>query len=123
MDRNPRLQRFVDTADRHMNLAILMIRFAVVVPYQLQNIALAMTRASIARITVLTMLSAIPGAVVYSFLGAGLVQAEEAKELLLYVAVPIILMLAVTAVMSWLNSREREVLEIETAARKSTGDD
>ena len=58
MDKSPRLQRFVDIADRHTNLAILMIRFAVVVPYLLQNIALAMTRASIVRITVLTMLSA-----------------------------------------------------------------
>jgi uncharacterized membrane protein YdjX (TVP38/TMEM64 family) len=122
VDQRPRLQRFVEIADKHVNLAIIMIRFAVVIPYLLQNIALAMTRASIARITILTTLSAIPGAAIYSFLGAGLVQAEDASQLLLYVAVPMVLMLALTGAMAWFNAREqREEQAMAPLAERQTG--
>lgn len=119
LNRRPRLQYFVELADRHVNLAIVMIRFIVVVPYMLQNVALAMTRASIVRITVLTTLSAIPGAAIYSFLGAGLVQAGDARELLFYVAVPILLMLGVTAVVAWLRARQRDESEMIEGATAS----
>ena len=47
----------------------------------------------------------------------------EAEELLFYLAVPIVLLLALTAVMAWLSSREREVLEIETPAGEAPRDD
>ncbi len=123
LDQRPRLQYFVSLADRHLNLAIVMIRFAVVVPYMLQNVALAMTRASITRITVLTTLGAIPGAAIYSFLGAGLVQAEDASELLLYVAVPMSLMLGLTAIMAWFRARERGEPGIGDGASASIRDD
>ena len=122
-DKYPRLQHFIALADRHMNLSIILIRFAVVIPYMLQNIALAMTRASIMRITVLTALSAIPGAAIYSFLGAGLMQAEDAQELLLYVAVPMLLMLGLTAIMAWSKARERNEREMSEGASALTRDD
>ncbi|MGD8810006.1 MAG: VTT domain-containing protein [Gammaproteobacteria bacterium] len=122
-DEYPRLKYFIALADRNMNLSIILIRFAVVIPYMLQNIALAMTRASIMRITVLTALSAIPGAAIYSFLGAGLMQAEDARELLLYVAVPMLLMLGLTAIMAWSRARERDERELSEDTSASIRDD
>lgn len=106
LDQRPRLQYFVALADRHVNFSIVMIRFAIVVPYILQNVALAMTRASIARITILTTLGAIPGAAIYSLLGAGLVQTEDAREMLLYVAVPVLLTLGLTATVAWFRAKD-----------------
>jgi uncharacterized membrane protein YdjX (TVP38/TMEM64 family) len=106
-----------------MNLSIILIRFAVVIPYMLQNVALAMTRASIMRITALTTLSAIPGAAIYSLLGAGLMQAEDARELLLYVAVPVLLMLGLTAIMAWSKSKERDEHDMTKGASALIRDD
>lgn len=105
IDRRPRLKRLLARADKRRNLAIVMVRFAVVVPYLLQNIALAMTSSSATRIALVTALSAIPGAAIYSFLGAGLVQADDVSEFLMYLAVPIVLMLALTGAMAWFRAR------------------
>jgi len=105
IEKRPSLQRLIATADRHTNLAILAVRFSVIVPYLMQNIALAATSASAARITLITAVSAIPGAAIYSFLGAGLVAAEDASELLLYVAVPILLMLGLTGLIAWTRNK------------------
>jgi uncharacterized membrane protein YdjX (TVP38/TMEM64 family) len=96
VDRRPRLQQIVLMADRHPNLAIVMVRFAIVIPYLWQNIALALTRTSTVRITLLTAVSAVPGAAIYSFLGAGLVEADDVRDVLIYMAIPIALMLALT---------------------------
>ena len=37
IENRPSLQRIIAAADRHANLAILMVRFSVIVPYLLQN--------------------------------------------------------------------------------------
>ena len=105
IDNRPGLKRLIDVADRHPNLAIVMVRFVVVLPYLVQNIALAATKSSALRVTLITTVSAIPGAAIYSFLGAGLVQAEDVTELMLYLTVPILLMLAITGAMFYFKSR------------------
>jgi uncharacterized membrane protein YdjX (TVP38/TMEM64 family) len=101
IDKRPSLRRLIATADRHRNLTILMVRFSVIAPYLVQNIALAATTISTTRITLITAVSAIPGAAIYSFLGAGLVEADDVSELLLYVMVPILLMLLLTGLIAW----------------------
>lgn len=105
IDRRPGLKRLISGADRHRDLVIVMVRFAVVVPYLFQNIALALTSASITRLAVLTAVSAIPGAAIYSFLGAGLVESGDVTQMLLYLGIPVALMLALTGVLAWLKSR------------------
>lgn len=101
IDKRPGLQRLLARADNHRNLAIVMVRFAVVIPYLLQNIALAVTNSSIVRITLVTAVAALPGAAIYSFLGAGLVQAEDVSGFLVYLAVPVLLMLGLTGALAW----------------------
>lgn len=101
IERKPRLRRLLDRADNHRNLAIVMVRFAVVIPYLLQNIALAVTNTSTTRITLVTAVSALPGAAIYSFLGAGLVQAQDAREMVMYLSVPVLMMLLVTGGLAW----------------------
>lgn len=101
IDKRPKLKRLISTADRYANLTILMVRFSVIAPYLIQNIALAVTKISTTRITLVTAVSAIPGAAIYSLLGAGLVEADDARELLLYVMLPIFLMLMLTALIAW----------------------
>jgi uncharacterized membrane protein YdjX (TVP38/TMEM64 family) len=105
VDKRPGLQRLLARADNHRNLAIVMVRFAVVIPYLIQNIALAVTQSSIVRIASVTAVSAVPGAAIYSFLGAGLVQAEDVSEFLIYLAVPVVLMLCLTGAMAWFKAR------------------
>lgn len=108
IENRPRVQRLLSHADRHRNLVIVLMRFTVVIPYLVQNIALAATSSSLARITLVTMISAIPGAAIYSFLGAGLVHAEQADELILYIALPILLLLAISAGMIYLRKKYEE---------------
>jgi uncharacterized membrane protein YdjX (TVP38/TMEM64 family) len=117
VERRPSLQRLIRHADRHQNLAIVMIRFAVVIPYLWQNIALAMTSSSTLRIATITFVSAIPGAAIYSLLGAGLVAADEAHDLLVYMAIPVTLMLALTGAMAWLKSSQRLGDDPDSAAK------
>lgn len=105
IDRRPGVQRLLERADRYPNLTIVMVRFAVVVPYLWQNIALAATRSSVTRIALLTVVSAVPGAAIYSLLGAGLVRAENLDEILIFVAAPVLLMLALTGTLAWWRSR------------------
>jgi uncharacterized membrane protein YdjX (TVP38/TMEM64 family) len=105
IEKRPALKRLIAGADRHLDLVIVMVRFTVIVPYLFQNIALALTRASIARLTLLTAVSAIPSAAIYSFLGAGLVAADDLQQLLLYIGLPIALMLALAGALAWFRSR------------------
>lgn len=105
IDKRAGLKRLLDRADDHPNLTILLMRFAIVVPYLFQNIALAATRISITRITLVTVVSGIPGAAIYSLLGAGLVRADQVDEMLLYLAVPILLMLALSGAMILFQNR------------------
>jgi len=108
IDKRPTLKRLLRHAGKHRNLVIVLVRFAVVVPYQFQNIALAATNVSIVRLTLVTVVSAIPGAAIYSFLGAGLVRAEQVNEMLIYLAVPIALMLAVSGTIAYFSKRQPE---------------
>jgi uncharacterized membrane protein YdjX (TVP38/TMEM64 family) len=105
IEKRPRLQRLVASADRHLNLVIVMVRFAVIVPPLFQNVALALTRASIMRLVLMTSLAAIPGAAIYSFLGAGLVAADRVTDLTLYLALPAALLLAVSLALAWIKAR------------------
>jgi len=105
IEKRPGLKRLIASADRHCNLVIVMVRFAVVIPYLFQNIALAVTSASITRLALVTAVSAIPGAAIYSFLGAGLVESEDTTEMLLYLAIPVAIMLALTGALAWFRHR------------------
>lgn len=105
IEKRPLLQRLVQHADRHGNLTIILVRFAVIVPYLLQNIALAATNISVARIATIGAISAIPGAAIYSLLGAGLVRAEQASEMLFYLGVPIALLLVMSGAITYFNAK------------------
>ncbi|HEY5666863.1 MAG TPA: VTT domain-containing protein [Gammaproteobacteria bacterium] len=104
----PRIRRLLDHADNHPNLSVVLVRFMIVIPYLVQNIALAATRSSIARITVVTMISASPGAAIYSLLGAGLVRAEQVNEMLIYLALPVVLFIFVSLGMIYVRKKYEE---------------
>ena len=108
IENRPRIRRLLDHADEHQNLVIILIRFMFVIPYLVQNIALAMTSSSIMRISLLTMLGASPGAAIYSLLGAGLVRAEQVDEMLLYLALPVLLFVAVSLGMIYVRKKYEE---------------
>jgi uncharacterized membrane protein YdjX (TVP38/TMEM64 family) len=116
VERREGLKRLIGKADRYPNLAIVMVRFAVVIPYLWQNIALAMTRSSAVRIALVTAISGIPGAAIYSFLGAGLVEADDVPDLLLYMAVPVGIMLGLMAAIAWFRSRYGRDVDLTSAA-------
>jgi uncharacterized membrane protein YdjX (TVP38/TMEM64 family) len=97
LDERPRLRQLLSHADRHRNLVIVIVRFTVVIPYLWQNLALAFTNSSIARITLVSAVSVIPGAAIFSFLGAGLVRADQAQDLAFYLALPIALLIVISA--------------------------
>ena len=103
IEKRPGLIRLLRRADKHRNLTIALVRFAVVVPYLFQNIALAATKLSITRLVLVTAVTAMPGAAIYSFLGAGLVRAEEVNEMLLYLGLPIAIMLTVSGAIAYFN--------------------
>jgi uncharacterized membrane protein YdjX (TVP38/TMEM64 family) len=108
IENRPRIRRLLDHADNHPNLSIVLVRFMIVIPYLVQNIALAATRSSIARITVVTMVSASPGAAIYSLLGAGLVRAEQVNEMLIYLALPVVLFIFISLGMIYLRKKYEE---------------
>lgn len=108
IENRPTMKRLLGHADDHQNLAIVLVRFMFVIPYLVQNILLAMTGASIARISILTMLSASPGAAIYSLLGAGLVRAERTSEMLLYLALPVVLFILVSLAMIYVRRKYEE---------------
>lgn len=105
IEKRPGVARLIAGADRHCNLVIVMIRFAVVIPYLIQNIALALTNASILRLALVTAASAIPGAAIYSSLGAGLVESDDATEMLVYLAIPVGIMLGLAGALAWFKQR------------------
>jgi uncharacterized membrane protein YdjX (TVP38/TMEM64 family) len=105
IDKRPKLKRLIASADRHLNLVIVMVRFAVVVPPLFQNVALALTGASLMRLVLVTAIASVPAAAIYSFLGAGLVEADKVTDLALYLALPVLLMLALTLLLAWLKVR------------------
>lgn len=108
VDQRPRLRKLIADADKHRNLVIVIMRFTVVIPYLWQNIALAVTSSSVTRIALVTAVSAIPGAAIYSFLGAGLVRADQVNELLFYLALPIVMLLVISGGMLYMKKRFEE---------------
>ncbi len=108
IENRPRIRRLLDHADNHPNLSIVLVRFMIVIPYLVQNIALAATRSSIARITVVTMVSASPSAAIYSLLGAGLVRAEQVNEMLIYLALPVVLFIFISLAMIFVRKKYEE---------------
>lgn len=104
----PRLKDLIAHADRHPNLVIVIMRFTVVIPYLVQNIALAATGSSVVRIALITAVSAVPGAAIYSFLGAGLLHAEQVNELLFYLALPLVLLVVVTGGLVYMRRKYEE---------------
>lgn len=108
VDKRPAAQKILAQINRHGTIVVILVRLAFVVPYLLQNIVLAVTSISLVRLTLLTAIGAIPSAAIYSFLGAGLMQAENANELALYLAVPLVLLIAITLALRWLNARYGE---------------
>ncbi len=105
IDQRPKLKRMIATADRHLNLVIAMVRFAVIVPLLLQHVALALTGASLTRLVLVTSVASIPAAAIFAFLGAGLVEADKVTDLTLYLAIPVALMLGLTFALAWFRSR------------------
>jgi uncharacterized membrane protein YdjX (TVP38/TMEM64 family) len=108
LDERPRLKQLLSHADRHQNLVIVIVRFTVVIPYLWQNIALAFTKSSVMRITLLTAFSVVPGAAIFSFLGAGLVHTDQAQDLVFYLALPIVLLLVISAGLVYIRKKYEE---------------
>jgi uncharacterized membrane protein YdjX (TVP38/TMEM64 family) len=74
VDERASAQKILGQIGRHGAIVVIAVRLAFVVPYLLQNIVLAVTSLSVYRLTLLTAIGALPGAAIYSFLGAGLMQ-------------------------------------------------
>jgi len=108
LDKRPRLQRLLAHADQHPNLVIVIMRFTVLIPYLWQNIALAVTKSSVTRLALVTLISGIPGAAIYSFLGAGLVHADQVNELLIYLALPVLLLAVVSGGLVYIRKKYDE---------------
>ena len=98
---NPEYKHLLNQLTRYGVIVVLIVRMAFVVPYILQNILLAMTNISMGRMTLLTLVGAIPGALSYSFIGAGLVNLEDANLYGLFLLIPVILLYGV----NWLIGR------------------
>jgi uncharacterized membrane protein YdjX (TVP38/TMEM64 family) len=71
---------------------VLLLRLAFIVPYLWQNVALALAPIPIKRLVALTALGSVPGAAVYSLLGAGLVKPGDLHSLALYAGIPLLLL-------------------------------
>jgi uncharacterized membrane protein YdjX (TVP38/TMEM64 family) len=105
IDGRPAAQKILAQIERYGTVIVILVRLAFVVPYLLQNILLATTKIGIGRLTWLTAVGSLPSAAIYSFLGAGLMQAGSVDELALYLAVPLVLLIAVTVLIRWLNAK------------------
>lgn len=105
VDERPAAQRLLAQVSRHGAISVIFVRLAFIVPYLLQNMVLAATRMGIYRLALLTAIGSLPGAAIYSFLGAGLMQSDSANELALYLAVPLLLFVAVSLTVKYLNAR------------------
>jgi uncharacterized membrane protein YdjX (TVP38/TMEM64 family) len=103
IEKRPMAQKALHQIERHGGLAVLMIRLAFVIPYLFQNIVLAMTSIGAYRLAALTAIGSLPGAAIYSFLGAGLVQAEDANQLAVYLGIPLLLLIGISLAVRYLN--------------------
>ena len=99
------IQELRVAAGHHDILFVFLVRLAFVVPYLLQNIVLAMLPASVLRLMALTLVSALPGAISYSLIGAGLFRASDTREFAMLLAVPLLILLAVSLFINKLKRR------------------
>lgn len=105
VDERPSAQRILDQIARHGAVVVIAVRLAFIVPYLVQNIVLAVTSLNVYRLTLLTAIGALPGAAIYSFLGAGLMQADSARELTFFLAVPLVLLVVIALALKYFNAR------------------
>jgi uncharacterized membrane protein YdjX (TVP38/TMEM64 family) len=105
IEQRPTAQKILRQIARHGSLMVIAVRLAFIVPYLLQNIVLAVTSIGIYRLTLLTAVGALPGAAIYSFLGAGLVRSESADQFALYMAIPLALLLVISLLVRYLNRK------------------
>lgn len=103
--KRPSAQKILAQVARHGDVAVIFVRLAFIVPYLIQNIVLALTSINVYRIALLTFVGSLPGAAIYSFLGAGLVRADSTNEFAVYLAVPLVLLIAITVAMRYFNSK------------------
>jgi len=108
IETRPAARKILRQVTRHGDLMVIVVRLAFIVPYLVQNMVLASTSIGMYRLAALTALGSLPGAAVYSFLGAGLVQSESVDQLALYLAVPLLLLLIITFIVRRLNAKLEE---------------
>jgi uncharacterized membrane protein YdjX (TVP38/TMEM64 family) len=101
-------QQLLRQIEHHGTVVVLMVRLAFVVPYMFQNIVLALTAIRLPRLVALTAVGSLPGAAIYCFVGAGLVQSRDVGQLAFYFAVPLLLLVAIGLAVRYLNSRYRD---------------
>ncbi len=105
IDRNGSAQKVLRQIERHGSIVVIVVRLAFVVPYLIQNIVLAVTPIGMHRLALLTAVGALPAAAIYSFLGAGLMQTESARELAVYLTVPMLMLVAISLLVRHLNRK------------------
>jgi len=97
------VKKFLNQITRHGIVVVVIVRLAFVVPYLVQNMILAMTNIPMSRLLVLTLVGGLPGVVSYSFLGAGLVNLENAGLYSIYMGIPLLILVTVTVVIHLLH--------------------
>jgi uncharacterized membrane protein YdjX (TVP38/TMEM64 family) len=105
VDRRPSAQKILEGVARHGAIIVIFVRLAFIVPYLVQNIVLAITSMSATRLAFLTFFGSLPGAAIYSFLGAGLMQSDDTGELALYLAVPLVLLILISLALKYFKAR------------------
>lgn len=105
IENRPSAQKLLAQVSRHGAIMVIAVRLAFIVPYLVQNIVLATTSIGVYRLAALTAAGSLPGAAIYSFLGAGLVQAEDTSQLALYLGIPLVLLIAIWAALKYLGTR------------------
>lgn len=84
---------------------VLLVRLAFIVPYLWQNVVLALTPIAIGRLVWLSVVGSVPGAAVYSLLGAGLVRQESVSSMAAFLGLPLVLLGAVGVAVRYLKKR------------------
>lgn len=107
IEKRPAARKLLGQAGVHGAVVVIMVRLAFVVPYLIQNIVLASAPISSHRLVLLTAVGALPGAAIYCFLGAGLVAQGDVSTLAAYLAVPLLLLIAVSVILKYLNTKYR----------------
>jgi uncharacterized membrane protein YdjX (TVP38/TMEM64 family) len=105
VERRPGADRILRQIGVHRSAAVLLLRLAFIVPYLWQNVVLALAPITLKRLVLLTALGSLPGAAIYSLLGAGLMKREDASSLAAYLAVPLLLLAGVGITVKYLKKR------------------